>query len=81
LVKTQLFIKVGKKARAKLPISIENFLISQLEEVLELPKVQLKSENYEILLHSTDHSLVKNGSILILFTFFSIYIQNASPFA
>jgi hypothetical protein len=31
------------RARTKLPITIENFKIHQLEEELELPKVWLKS--------------------------------------
>ncbi len=34
--------KFVKRARSKLSISIENVKISQLEEELELPKVQLK---------------------------------------
>jgi hypothetical protein len=42
-----------KRARAKISISIDKFEISQLEEELELPKVQLKSENHEIILHKT----------------------------
>ncbi len=35
-----------KRTRTKLSITIENFKISQVEEELELPKVQLKSENH-----------------------------------
>jgi hypothetical protein len=58
-----------KRTRTKLSITIENFKISQVEEELELPKVQLKSENQKIILHKTDHNLVKNHPILILFTF------------
>ncbi len=58
-----------KRTRTKLSIAIENFKTSQVEEELELPKLCLKSENYKIILHKTDHNFVKNCSILILFTF------------
>ncbi len=40
----------------------------------------MKSEDHVIILHNTGHNLVKNGKILILFTFFIIYIQNATSF-
>jgi hypothetical protein len=43
LVKTKLCIKVQERARARLPIIMENSKISQLEEKLEFPKVGLKS--------------------------------------
>ncbi len=35
-----------KRTRTKLSIANENFKISQVEKELELPKVQLKSENH-----------------------------------
>jgi hypothetical protein len=58
-----------KRTRAKLANTIEDFIISQVQEELELSKVWLKSENQKILLHKTDHIFVKNSPILILFTF------------
>jgi hypothetical protein len=45
--------KFAKRTRAKLSNTTENFKISQLEDELELPKVQQKSENY---MSQTDHS-------------------------
>jgi hypothetical protein len=69
--------KFVAREKEKLSISIENILI---RKKLELPKSQLKSENHEIILHKTGYNLVKNGLILILFTFFRIYTQNATSF-
>jgi hypothetical protein len=66
----KLFVK---KAKAKLYISIENFKMYQLGEELDPPKVQLKSDNHDIILHKTGHNLIKNGPILILFTFHKRY--------
>jgi hypothetical protein len=57
--------KFAKRTRAKLSITIENFKIPQLEDELELPKVQQKSEKY---ISQTDHRVV-NWPISILFTF------------
>jgi hypothetical protein len=51
--------------------------IYQLEE-LQLPNVQLILENHEIMSHQTGYNLVNKGLILILFTLFRIYIQNAT---
>ncbi len=57
LVKTKLFIEVHAKNEGK--AFYYNFKIFQEEEELELPKVQLKSENQKIILHKTDHNLLK----------------------
>jgi hypothetical protein len=46
LVKTKLFIIVCKKKWAGLFKSFEKFKIASLEVELQLPKLQLKSENH-----------------------------------
>ncbi len=48
--------------KVKLSISINNFKTTYLEEELELPKGQLKSENH-VMLHKTGNKLVKKGRI------------------
>jgi hypothetical protein len=50
-----------RRTRTKLSIAIKNFKISQVEKELELPKVQLKSENQKIILHKMDHNFVKKA--------------------
>jgi hypothetical protein len=57
-----------KRRKAKFSITIENIqeFFFQLEEELELPKIWLKLENHEIILHKTDHNFVKNGICSIL---------------
>jgi hypothetical protein len=61
--------KFTKRTRTKLSIAIENFIISQVEKEIELPKVRLKSENQKIILHKIDHNFVKNSLILFYLHF------------
>jgi hypothetical protein len=49
------------------------FKISELEEELDLPKIQLKSDNHESILYKTGHNLVKKGLILIFYIFYNIH--------
>jgi hypothetical protein len=46
LVKTKFIIKGYKKSRTGLFKSVEKFMIAPLEAELQLPKLQLKSQNY-----------------------------------
>jgi hypothetical protein len=54
-----------KRAWAKLSITIENFLISQLEEKLELPKF---GKTHKIIKSYLTKQTITNSLILILFT-------------
>jgi hypothetical protein len=63
-LKHSCLLKIMKRTKAKLSITIENFKISQVE----LPKVWLKSENHT---SQNDFNFIYN---------FRIYIQNATAF-
>jgi hypothetical protein len=63
MVKTKLCIKVHEKSKNKIPFTIENFKISQLEEEQKLPEVYL---NHKIKLHKTHHNWL-NFNVIYIF--------------
>jgi hypothetical protein len=76
LANCRFFIKNCERSKGLL-ISIKNVTNISIRRITA---VQLILENHEIMSHQTGYNLVNKGLILILFTLFRIYIQNATRY-